>query len=196
MDDDRISSVLLQAKETKDALARRMIRRLRDQLNQLESLLDYEGEYVEPGVAGLQFLTQEDPVIPFRNERHIEGVFNGEGMVGEDGQVYLVPPNYASKSQLVEGDMLRLTIMADGRFLYKQRGPVQRSRLVGTLFFDERTGIPHVIVGETSYRLLPAAVSFHQGEDGDEAIVLVPAGAPSRFAALESIVKKPLEEAI
>ena len=40
------------------------------------------------------------------NERIIEGVFNGEKMIGGDGLEYNMPANYASKSKLVEGDIL------------------------------------------------------------------------------------------
>ena len=54
----------------------------------------------------------------------IEGVFDGQNMVGPDGKLYSVPANYASKSKLVEGDMMKLTISPDGSFIYKQVGPV------------------------------------------------------------------------
>ncbi|MBP6929845.1 MAG: hypothetical protein KBB77_02820, partial [Candidatus Moranbacteria bacterium] len=36
----------------------------------------------------------------------IEGTFDGQIMLGTDGKQYPVPANYASKSKLVEGDML------------------------------------------------------------------------------------------
>jgi len=52
----------------------------------------------------------------------IEGVFDGQNMVGSDGKIYPVPANYASKSKLVQGDILKLTIAEDGTFLYKQIG--------------------------------------------------------------------------
>jgi len=48
----------------------------------------------------------------------IEGVFDGQNMVGSDGKTYPVPANYASKSKLVQGDILKLTIADDGAFLY------------------------------------------------------------------------------
>ena len=38
----------------------------------------------------------------------IEGVFDGQNMVGSDGKTYPVPANYASKSKLVQGDILNL----------------------------------------------------------------------------------------
>ena len=56
----------------------------------------------------------------------IEGQFDGQNMIGPDGKVYPVPANYASKSKLVEGDTLKLTIAQDGSFIYKQIGPVER----------------------------------------------------------------------
>src|SRR5665213_1682775 len=50
----------------------------------------------------------------------IEGVFDGQNMVGSDAKTYPVPANYASKSKLVQGDILKLTIADDGAFMYKQ----------------------------------------------------------------------------
>jgi hypothetical protein len=51
--------------------------------------------------------------------RTVNGYFNGERMVGSDNKLYDVPKNYASKSKLVEGDMLRL-IYTDKGHVYKQ----------------------------------------------------------------------------
>src|SRR5688572_574389 len=88
----------------------------------------------------------------------IEGVFDGQNMVGPDGKVYPVPANYASKSKLVEGDILKLTIADDGTFLYKQIGPVPRKQIIGTLvnhdgtYFVEATG--------REYRVLLASVTY------------------------------------
>jgi hypothetical protein len=38
--------------------------------------------------------------------RVIEGIFDGQNMVDSKGQTYPVPANYASKSKLVEGEVL------------------------------------------------------------------------------------------
>src|ERR1700752_1147500 len=46
----------------------------------------------------------------------IEGIFNGEAFIAPDGQEYQVPANYASKSKLVAGDQMKLTISDDGTF--------------------------------------------------------------------------------
>ena len=73
-------------------------------------------------------------------EQIIEGVFNGQNMIGPDAKEYSVPANYASKSKLVEGDILKLTIQYDGSFIYKQIKPIQRDRIKGKLIIDEVTG--------------------------------------------------------
>src|SRR3989338_2876015 len=62
------------------------------------------------------------------NGKVIEGIFNGQEMIGPDGSTYAVPANYASKSKLVEGDALKLTIAANGSLVFKQIGPVTRDR--------------------------------------------------------------------
>src|ERR1700758_1555907 len=63
----------------------------------------------------------------------IEGVFDGQNMIGPDKKQYPVPANYASKSKLIEGDVLKLTIAEDGSFIYKQIGQIPRKQVIGTL---------------------------------------------------------------
>src|SRR6185437_11842050 len=82
----------------------------------------------------------------------IEGVFDGQNMVGSDGKTYPVPANYASKSKLVQGDILKLTIAEDGAFLYKQIGPIPRKQVVGVL--DQKDGHYSVDVNGKEYRVL------------------------------------------
>ncbi len=122
-------------------------------------------------------------------DKIIEGVFDGQHMVGPDGKRYSVPANYASKSKLVEGDMLKLTITSDGSFIYKQIGPVDRSRLVGTLVSDETTGEYRVLAGSKTYKVLLASVTYFKGEPGDEIVILVPKGAEAGWAAVENTIK-------
>lgn len=127
--------------------------------------------------------------------RVIEGVFDGVGMVGPDGKNYNVPANYASKSKLVEGDLLKLSIQGDGGFVFKQIGPVERDRLVGVLAFDEQASQFYGVVNGQSYQLITAAVTYYKGEVGDEVILLVPQKVKSKWAAVENIVKQlPVKE--
>lgn len=118
----------------------------------------------------------------------VEGVFDGSNMVGPDGKVYTVPANYASKSKLVEGDIMKLTIKRDGTFVYKQIGPVSRERELGTLVRDEAGTYKAVTNEGKSYKLLTASVTYFKGEPGDSVVLLTPHDMPSRWAAVENIV--------
>lgn len=134
------------------------------------------------------------PIAQPIDGRIVEGVFDGQGMVGSDGKSYSVPPNYASKSKLVEGDMLKLTITPKGSFIYKQVGPIERSRLIGTLGYDDTIGQYYAASDDRRWNVLRASVTYFKGEPGDEVVLLVPKSAPSKWAAVENIIKKnPLE---
>ena len=121
--------------------------------------------------------------------RVVEGVFDGENMIGPDGKQYSVPANYASKSKLVEGDILKLTITATGTFVYKQIGPIERARVVGVL---ERSagGEYFALADGKKWRLLTASVTYYKGESGDEIVILVPKNGDSKWAAVENVVRK------
>lgn len=177
----------LNALETKLGLALRVVRQLRDQMDNLERLLESRAEMTD--IESLMPQASDESFASF-DGRTIDGVFDGVHMIGEDGRKYLVPPNYASKSKLVEGDLLRLTITDNGRFLFKQKGPIERQRLVGALTQDELTGDWKVVAGGSGYKVLSAAISFHKGEVGDDIVILVPRNAPSRWAAVENVIKK------
>lgn len=115
----------------------------------------------------------------------LEGVFDGQNMVGSDGKMYPVPANYASKSKLVQGDILKLTIADDGTFLYKQIGPVARKQVVGTLL--NKDGQFVVEVGDRDYRVLLASVTYFKAKAGDQISVIVPEDEiESEWAAIEA----------
>lgn len=120
----------------------------------------------------------------------VEGVFDGLSMIGSDGRSYTMPANYASKSKLVEGDLLKLTILSDGTFLYKQIGPVERKRLRGTLMQDEDTGEYTVMSQGNVYKVISASITYYKGEVGDEVVILVPHDKQSKWAAVENIIKQ------
>lgn len=121
------------------------------------------------------------------SERVIEGVFDGQNMQGNDGEEYPVPPNYASKSKLVEGDVLKLTIGADGSFIYKQIGPVERRREVGKLTIEEHGNFV-VKVGDRVYKVLLASVTFYKVEEGDDVTILLPKNAEAQWGAVEYVI--------
>ncbi|MBU1130554.1 hypothetical protein KJ840_00250 [Patescibacteria group bacterium] len=124
------------------------------------------------------------------NEKVIEGVFDGQKMIGPDGRQYSIPANYISKSKLVEGDILKLTIDENGNFIYKQIGPVDRERLVGKLIKDEAADEFVVMSDNKTYKVIMASVTYFKGDEGDEVVFLVPKGSDSQWAAIENIIKK------
>ncbi|MDP3964657.1 MAG: hypothetical protein Q8Q20_03315 [bacterium] len=136
----------------------------------------------------------ESPLVGTMSEgpegKIIEGQFDGQNMIGPDGKQYSVPANYASKSKLVDGDTLKLTITPDGSFVYKQIGPIDRQRLIGTLTRDEQTSEFRVLANNTSYKVLLASITYFKGESGDEVVVLVPKDKQSKWAAVENIIRK------
>lgn len=115
----------------------------------------------------------------------IEGVFDGQNMVGSDGKNYPVPANYASKSKLVQGDILKLTISDDGSFLYKQIGPIPRKQVVGTLKLEN--GHYFVELNGRQFRVLLASVTYFKAKPGDQVSVNVPEDdSQTEWAALEA----------
>jgi hypothetical protein len=125
----------------------------------------------------------------------IHGTFDGQIMVGEDGKQYPVPANYASKSKLVEGDMLKLTITTDGNFVYKQIGPVDRKYLIGIVEQDER-GNYAIIADGKKYKVLLAAATYFKIELGDEVTLVVPRNHESVWGAIENVLRKASEIAM
>jgi hypothetical protein len=138
----------------------------------------------------LSSLVGEDPEITSADREDqlgkiIEGVFDGQNMVGSDAKTYPVPANYASKSKLVQGDILKLTIADDGAFLYKQIGPIPRKQVIGALV--QREGHYFVDVDDHSYRVLLASVTYFKAKPGDQISVSIPADDDTvEWAAIEA----------
>jgi hypothetical protein len=118
----------------------------------------------------------------------VEGVFDGQNMIGPDGKEYSVPPNYASKSKLVEGDFLKLTITERGVFVYKQTKPAERERLVGRLERDEEGNFAVLGKNGKKWKVLTASITYFKGESGDQVALLVPKSG-GQWGAVENIIK-------
>lgn len=179
----------MNAADTKFVLAKKVITNIREELMHLENLFSgtADSSDVEKLISRKR-VGDVEMVSPAADGRMIEGVFDGQNMVGSDGRQYLVPQNYASKSKLVEGDILKLTIQQNGGFLFKQIGPIERERVVGQLMRDENTQDWKVVAEGKKYNVLPASVSYFKGQVGDQVVSLIPKSAPSRWAAVENII--------
>ncbi|MFH0929705.1 MAG: hypothetical protein V1814_00440 [Candidatus Moraniibacteriota bacterium] len=135
--------------------------------------------------------TSRRTVAPTSDEEGeiVEGVFDGQVMIGTDGKQYPVPANYASKSKLVEGDMLKLTITPDGSFVYKQIGPIERKRVIGIVSQDDLGNFVVIAEGKV-YRVLLASVTYFKADMSDEVTIVVPRDSETVWAAIENLVKK------
>jgi hypothetical protein len=153
---------------------------------EIEKPLESE-QIVEDALREIQ--TNGGGVQKNENEKIVEGVFDGESMIGSDGEKYDVPANYASKSKLVEGDILKLSVNNFGSFVYKQIKPIERTRKVGTLEQDEQSLQFYAVDEGKKWKLLTASVTYFKGEDGDEIVFLIPTEGGSRWAAVENIMK-------
>lgn len=124
----------------------------------------------------------------------IEGVFDGQGMIDKKGNNYPVPANYASKSKLIPGDVLKLTITEEGRFLYKQIGPVERKTVVGPLVYND--GHYQVLTSQKPYNVLLASVTYFRAKVGDEITLIIPMKEESDWGAIEAVLPKFDEELV
>ncbi|MEO8065260.1 MAG: hypothetical protein ABI643_00200 [Candidatus Doudnabacteria bacterium] len=119
----------------------------------------------------------------------IEGMFDGQNMMGPDGKQYPVPANYASKSKLVEGDVLKLTIADDGSFIYKQIGPIERRKILGILVSDEK-GEYKVVAEGKPHKVLLASLTYFKAEPGDQVTIVLPKDKDADWGAVENVIKK------
>ena len=162
----------------------KQIKRLRSLISEAETSLAAAKELLVSVVG-------DDPIITDKAKEEvlgkvIEGVFDGQNMVGSDSKTYPVPANYASKSKLVQGDILKLTIADDGAFMYKQIGPVPRKQVVGVL--EQKDGHYFVNVEKKKYQVLLASVTYFKAKPGDQVSVNIPEdpSVDAEWAALEA----------
>lgn len=121
--------------------------------------------------------------------RVIEGVFDGKDMMGPDKRKYPVPANYASKSKLVAGDVLKLTVTDDGSYIYKQIGPVGRRKMIGIL---TQEGNQYQVQAEGKpYNVLLASVTYFKAQPGDKVSVIVPEEGETDWAAVDNLIVAP-----
>lgn len=142
--------------------------------------------------AAKQILSQLDggtkrPQIKSEASQIIEGTFDGEKMVGMDDKKYPIPVNYASKSKLVEGDLLKLTITEDGSFMFKQISPIERRTIIGTVIRDG-DGKHYVYSEGRKYKVLLASLTYFKAKEGDEVTLIVPKEKISEWGAIEAVI--------
>jgi hypothetical protein len=166
-------------------LPEKQVKRLRSLIQEAETNLAAAKELL------ISIIGDDGSVVTPRNSQEevggkvVEGVFDGQVMIGPDGKSYPVPANYASKSKLVEGDILKLTIADDGGFIYKQIGPVMRKQVIGTLV--QHDGTYYVETNGKEYRILLASVTYFRLTEGNQVTIIIPEDNPdATWAAVEA----------
>lgn len=166
-------------------IADKQLKRLRALLDEAETSLAAAKELIISLVGDDTTVSQDAPELVAG--KVIEGVFDGQSMMGPDGKIYPVPANYASKSKLVQGDILKLSIGDDGKFTYKQIGPVPRKTILGGLIYKD--GQYFVEVGKKQYRVLLASVTYFKAQPGDQISVILPEDNDDvEWAAIEAAI--------
>jgi hypothetical protein len=168
------------------------IKRMHTILNQLAKfdpenpeVLESTQKEIDQATGGADLKTYNE-----ENAEVVEGKFDGYFMVGADQKKYPVPLNYSSKTKLVPGDMLKLKILEDGKFIYKLIQPVERKHIRAVLSITDDNKFVALTDNGKSFFLNQAAVSFFKGKPGDELYILVNDKEDMSFAAIEAIIKK------
>lgn len=174
-------------------------------IQQLKKLIESADKSIEEAKNIFKKIAGEDFEEPKKNmednfsfpeeaEKIIEGNFDGQSMIDDTGKIYPIPANYASKSKLVEGDRLKLTIAADGSFLFKQIGPVERRRIIALVTHDiSARGYALESEGKR-YKVLLASITYFKVGYGDSVVAIVPKDAESSWAAIENALQGGGEE--
>ncbi len=142
--------------------------------------------HLTPKISKKSELTEESDGHMYKHgaDQVIEGVFDGQDMIGADKKTYPVPANYASKSKIVEGSKLKCTIKADGALQYKIIKEGAFTNSTGTIIRD---GDHFIVVSQDGmYQLLPAAVTYIRARVGDRVAIRIPKVSKPTYAAIEA----------
>ncbi len=166
-----------QKKELNLEQIKRFLNKIEDDVQHIRNIL-FDSDY--------QYSAKKLILSNPKTKNVIEGVFDGSQMIDSSGKKYQVPENYASKSKLVEGDVLKLTITIDGTYIFKQIGPIERKKLIGIL--GQQNERYFVNVDEKKYNVLTASVTYFKAKPGDKLTVVLPKNKESQWASIENVI--------
>ena len=122
----------------------------------------------------------------------IEGYFDGESMVGDNGQIYPVPQNYASKTQLIIGDRMKSILTADSKRIFKLIQPAERERAVGTFAIEGEDYVCLVDNLPQPVKILKASATFAMKnlglQPGREIAIIIPKKSTPTYGAFSSVI--------
>jgi len=156
-----------------------------DSIKRLLKSAQYQLEHVSNVI---EMMEHEEKKAYYQSVPGTEGVFDGQYLVASDGRRTEVPGNYAAKSRLVCGDVLK--VFADnGKQVFKQIDKVERKKIEGIL--TKKEGKWHILSDSGSFKVLDVAAEFNQAELNDKVSAFIPANNSNvPFAALDRIYKE------
>lgn len=115
----------------------------------------------------------------------IEWVYDGLYMIGADEKKYPVPLNYSSKSKLISWDLLKLTILPNGKLMYKLISPAPRNYIKATL---SQSGNDYIAIWDNwkTYKLNPAAITYFWLNIWQEMSIIINLEWKWDYAAIEA----------
>lgn len=167
------------------------IKRLKLILNQL-SKFDPEDTNSLQENEEIQKTIWDDELKKYEEEdmEIVEWKFDWYFMIWWDQKRYPVPLNYSSKTKLIPGDILKLKIMSDWKFIYKLIRPAERKHIRALLSKTDENKFTAVTDDGKIYFLNQAAVTFFKGKPWDELYIITNEKEDWWFAAIEAIIKK------
>lgn len=149
-------------------------------LNQLEKVKN-----------AIEVLENDDRRAHYQSIPGTEGVFDGQYLIAQDGRKTEVPSNYAAKSKLVYGDILKV-FTDSGRQIFKQIDRVERKTVEGVL--TKKEGKWYLLTDIGTYKISDASAEYHKAGLNDRASALIPAQNPKvPFASLERVFNEKRE---
>jgi len=157
---------------------------LKSQLNKLKKLVDAAERALDSAKDVMEAIMERKD---YKSMPGVEGKYDGKYIIASDGSKHEVPSNYAAKSRLVYGDVLKI-IEEDGKKVFKQIEKVARKNLEGVV--TKKEGKWHVLTETGSHLLLDRAIEFNQVKLNDLIDVVLPeSNLSAPFAAFNKVVK-------
>ena len=153
----------------------------------IKNLLQSALNQIEKVQNAIETLEQAERKSHYQSIPGTEGVFDGQYLIAQDGRKTEVPINYAAKSKLVYGDILKV-FTDSGKQIFKQIDRVERKKIEGVL--AKKEGKWYLLSDAGSYRISDIAAEYGKAELNDKASALIPAeNTKVPFACLDRIYK-------
>jgi hypothetical protein len=153
----------------------------------IKNLIQASLNHMEKVKNAIDLMEQEERKAHYQSVPGTEGVFDGQYLIAQDGRKTEVPANYAAKSKLVYGDILKV-FTDSGKQIFKQIDKVERKQVEGVL--AKKEGKWYLLSDDGSYKISDISAEYNNAELNDKAVALIPKeNSKVPFAALDKVLK-------